>query len=85
MVKIGVRVYTTLTAMQSLHALGNLCVCVDVCICITCLCLYVQMCICIFCFIAVCIIYISHIALVAPPSIVSRGQTHSWWSLEYLY
>ena len=26
-VKIGVRVYTTLTAMQSLHALGNLCVC----------------------------------------------------------
>ena len=27
-VKIGVRVYTTLTAMQSLHALGNLCVCV---------------------------------------------------------
>ena len=27
-VKIGVRVYTALTAMQSLHALGNLCVCV---------------------------------------------------------
>ena len=27
-VKIGVRVYTTLTAMQSLHALGNLCACV---------------------------------------------------------
>ena len=26
-VKIGVRVYTALTAMQSLHALGNLCVC----------------------------------------------------------
>ena len=26
-VKIGVRVYTTLTAMQSLHALGNLYVC----------------------------------------------------------
>ena len=26
MVKIVVRVYTTLTAMQSLHALGNLCV-----------------------------------------------------------
>ena len=27
MVKIEVRVYATLTAMQSLHALGNLCVC----------------------------------------------------------
>ena len=25
-VKIGVRVYTALTAMQSLHALGNTCV-----------------------------------------------------------
>ena len=29
-VKIGVRVYTTLAAMQSLHALGNLCVSVCV-------------------------------------------------------
>ena len=29
------------------------------------------------------IIIISHIPLVAPPSIVS-GQTNSWWSLEYL-
>ena len=57
-VKIGVSVYTTLTAMQSLHALGNLCVHVhmDVCICITCLCLHVLMCICIFCLIPVCII-----------------------------
>ena len=84
-VKIELRVCTALTAMQSLHALGNLCVCVhmDVCICITCLCLHVRMCICIFCFIPVCIIYISHIPLVAPSSIVS-GQTHSWWSLEYL-
>ena len=53
------------------------------CICITCLCLHVRMCICIFYFIPVCIIYISHIPLVAPPSIVS-GQTHSWWSLECL-
>ena len=26
-IKIGVRVYTTLPAMQSLHALDNLCVC----------------------------------------------------------
>ena len=42
-VKVGVRVYTTLTAMQSLHALGNLCVCV-------------HMCIFIFYFISVCII-----------------------------
>ena len=31
MVKIGVRVYTALTAMQSLHALDNVCVCVCVC------------------------------------------------------
>ena len=30
-VKIGVRVYTALTAMQSLHALGNLCVCAHGC------------------------------------------------------
>ena len=30
-VKIGVRVYTTLTAMQSLHALGNLCACAHGC------------------------------------------------------
>ena len=30
-VKIGVRVYTTLTAMQSLHAPGNLCVCAHGC------------------------------------------------------
>ena len=30
-VKIGVRVYTALTAMQSLHALGNLCVCTQGC------------------------------------------------------
>ena len=30
-VKIGVRVCTTLTAMQSLHALDNVCVCVCVC------------------------------------------------------
>ena len=30
-VKIGVRVCTTLTAMQSLHALGNLCVRAYVC------------------------------------------------------
>ena len=80
-VKIGVRVYTTLTTMQSLHALGNLCVCVhmDVCICITFLCLLVQMCICIFCMYNI----ISHIPLVAPSSIV-RCQTHSWWNLEYL-
>ena len=50
-VKMGVRVYTILTAMQSLHALGNLCVCVhmDGCICINCLRLHVHMCICIFC------------------------------------
>ena len=85
-VKIGVRVYTTLTAMQSLHALGNLCVCVhmDVCICIPCLCLHVHKCICIFCIIPVCIRnYITHIPLVVPPSIVS-GQTHSMWSSEYL-
>ena len=78
MVKIGVRMYTTLTAMQSLHAQGNLCVYAHVCICITFLCLLVQMCICIFC-----MYNISHIPLVAPPSIV-RCQTHSWWSLEYL-
>ena len=43
-VKIGVRVYTTLAAMQSLHALGNF------------LCLLVHMCIFIFCFTSVCII-----------------------------
>ena len=57
-VKIGVRVYTTLTAMQSLHALGNLCVCVhmDGWMCITCLFLHVRMCIYIFCFIPVCVI-----------------------------
>ena len=88
-VKIVVRVYTTLTAMQSVHALGNLCVCAHVCmyvcICITCLCLHVCMCICIVCFIPVCIMYISHNPLVAPPSIVSVCQTHSWWSLEYRY
>ena len=30
-VKIGVRVYTALTAMQSLHALGNVCVCAHGC------------------------------------------------------
>ena len=30
-VKIGVRVYTALTAMQALHALGNLCVCAHGC------------------------------------------------------
>ena len=30
-VKIGVSVCTTLTAMQSLHALGNLCVCAHGC------------------------------------------------------
>ena len=30
-IKIGVRVYTTLTAMQSLHALGNLCECAHGC------------------------------------------------------
>ena len=84
--KIGVRVYTTLTAMQSLHALGNLCVCVhmDRCICITCLHLHVCMCIFHFLFYPCMCNIISHILLVTPPSIVRGGQTHSWWSLEFL-
>ena len=81
--------YTTLTAMQSLHALGNLCVCAHgwmylYNMFVLASCLHVCMCICIFCLIPVCIIYISHILLVAPSSIVSVGQTHSWWSLECL-
>ena len=83
-VKIGVRVYTTLTAMQSVHALGNLCVCAHGWMYLynvfvfACAHVYLH---CLF--ITVCIIYISHIPLVAPLSIV-RGQTRSWWSLEYL-
>ena len=64
-VKIGVRVCTTLTAMQSLCALGNLCVCMYD-ICISRLCLYVHMCICIFCFIPVCLIYLTfHLLLLS--------------------
>ena len=77
-VKIGVRVYTTLTAMQSLHAQSN-CVYMHVCECACVLLVFHY----IFCFIPVCIIYSSHIPLAAPPFIVSC-QTHSWWSLEYL-
>ena len=55
-VKIGVRVYTTLTAMQSLHVPGNLCVCAHecmfVCNVIVCMCA----CVFVFSFIPVCII-----------------------------
>ena len=71
-------VYTTLTAMQSLHAQSN-CVYMHVCECACVLLVFHY----IFCFIPVCIIYSSHIPLAAPPFIVSC-QTHSWWSLEYL-
>jgi len=74
--------YTTLTAMQSLHAQSN-CVYMHVCECACVLLVFHY----IFCFIPVCIIkciiYSSHIPLAAPPFIVSC-QTHSWWSLEYL-
>ena len=66
--------YTTLTAMQSLHAQSN-CVYMHVCECACVLLVFHY----IFCFIPVCIIYSSHIPLAAPPFIV-----HSWWSLEYL-
>ena len=88
-VKIGVRVYTTLTAMQSLHALGNLCVCVHMNVYMylynLCLRLHVRMYVCLhFLFYSCMYNIISHIPLVAPPSIVSGGQTHSWWSLEFL-
>ena len=71
-------VYTTLTAMQSLHVQSN-CVYMHVCECVCVLLVFHY----IFCFIPVCIIYSSHIPLAAPPFIV-RCQTHSWWSLEYL-
>ena len=84
-VKIGVRVYTTLTAMQSLactrqlfvfacahvyfHFLFYFCMYYIIIIIISHIILYYYI--------------ISHIPLVAPPSIVSC-QTQSWWSLEYL-
>ena len=83
-VKIGVRVYTTLTALQSLHAQGNLCVCVHRCMYLynvfvfACANVYLH-----FLFYSCMYNIISHIPLVAPSSIV-RCQTHSWWSLEYL-
>ena len=83
-VKIGVRVYTTLTAMQSLHAPGNLCVCAHGWMYLynlfvfACAHVYFH-----FLFYSCMCNIISRIPLVAPPSIVS-GQTHSWWSLEYL-
>ena len=82
-VKIGVRVYTTLTAMQSLHALGNLCVCAHGWMYLynlfvfACAHVYLH-----FLFYS-CMYNISLISFVAPPSIVS-GQTHTWWCLEYL-
>ena len=84
MVKIGVRVYTTLTAMQSLHALGNLCVCVhmDVHVCIICVC----MCACVFAFSVLFLYYIIYLTfhlIVAPPSIV-RCHSHSQQDLEHL-
>ena len=83
-VKIGVRVYTTLTAMQSLHALGNLCVCAHGCMYLhnlfvfACAHVYLH-----FLFYSCMYDIISHISLIAPPSIVS-AQMHSRWSLEYL-
>ena len=81
-VKIGVRVYTTLTAMQSLHTLGNLCVCAHGWMYLYNLfvfaCVHVYL---YFLFYSCRYNIISHIAFVAPPSIVS-GQNHSWWSLE---
>ena len=83
-VKIGVRVYTTLTAMQSLHALGNLCVCAHGWMYLYNMFVFACAHVYLHClFIPVCIIYISHIPLVAPPSIDS-GQTHLRWSLEFL-
>ena len=84
-VKMGVRVYTTLTAMQSLHAQGNLCVCAHGCMYLynlfvfVCAHVYLH-----FLFYSCMYNIISHIPLVAPPSIVRSVQTHSWWSLEYL-
>ena len=87
-VKIGVRVYTTLTAMQSLYALGSLCVCahgwMDVynLFVFACVHVYLQFVFCLL-FLYVCMYNISLISFVAPLSIV-RCQTHSWWSLEYL-
>ena len=84
-VKIGVGVYTTLIPMQSLHALGNLCVCAHGWMYLynlfvfACAHVYLH-----FLFYS-CTFnnYRSHIPLVAPPSFV-RSQTHLWWSLEYL-
>ena len=66
-VNIGVRVYSALTAMQSLHALSNYCVCVHGCMYLynvsACAHVYLH-----FLFVLVCICnYISHIPLVAPP------------------
>ena len=73
-VKIGVRVYTTLTAMQSLHALGNLCVCAHGC-------MYLYNLFVFACVFAFSVLFL--LSLVALLSIV-RCQTHSWCSLEFL-